>query len=73
VRKETIHASLSLAATNDLDIDQIDISTAFLHPTLDELLFMDVPDGMPKVNDDGDKLVLQLEKCIYGLRQSANA
>ena len=73
VRKETINMCFARAASDDLDIDQCDVKTAFLYPELQEELYMSMPDGMPTHNDDGDKLVLQLQKCIYGLRQSANA
>jgi hypothetical protein len=73
VRKETVNACLAHAATCDLEIDQSDVSTAFLYPPLEELLFMQMPEGMPSIDDDGEKLVLQLEKCLYGLKQSANA
>ena len=44
-----------------------DIETAFLHGDLEEMIFMDCPDGMEHEDDE----CLLLEKTIYGLVQSA--
>lgn len=73
VRDETIKACFTLAATLDLEIDQNDVSTAFLYPELREKIFMHMPEGMQNTDTDGNTLVLELNKCIYGLKQSANA
>ena len=35
----------ALAASNGWDIWQIDIVTAFLHPTIDENVYMELPEG----------------------------
>lgn len=45
-RAETIRAALSLMATLDMDIVQIDIKTAFLNVTLDIPIYMTQPEGL---------------------------
>lgn len=73
VRDETIKACFTRAATLDLEIDQNDVSTAFLYPELREKIFMHMQEGMTNTDEDGNTLVLELNKCIYGLKQIANA
>ena len=73
VRDETVKICLTHAATSDFEIEQSDVSTAFLNPDLNEQIFMHMPDGMANIDDEGYSLVLELNKCIYGLKQSANA
>jgi len=36
---------LHIGATNDWDIDHLDIKTAFLHGELDEEIYMEQPEG----------------------------
>ena len=38
---------LTLAATQDWDMHQIDIKMAFLHGELEEEIYMEFPQGMP--------------------------
>ena len=45
-----------------------DVETAFLHGELEEEIFMECPQGMDTQSDDE---ILILDKCIYGLVQSA--
>ena len=45
-----------------------DVETAFLHGELEEEIFMECPQGMGTQSDDE---ILILDKCIYGLVQSA--
>lgn len=51
---------LSLAASEDFEIHQADVETAFLIPKLDEEVYMRLPDGQ----------TVRLQKCLYGLKQS---
>jgi len=44
VRYDTLRALLAKAAVKDLEIDQIDVNTAFLNLDLDEEIYMQVPD-----------------------------
>ena len=56
------------------DAELIDIETAFLHGDMEELIFMDLPEGLNIIegleeNDDEDCIIL--DKCIYGTVQAA--
>ena len=56
------------------DAEVIDIETAFLHGDMEELIFMDLPEGLNifegvEENDNDDCVIL--DKCIYGTVQSA--
>ena len=42
---ESVHTVLHLRATNDWDIDHLDVKTAFLHGQLDEEIYMEQPEG----------------------------
>ena len=67
VRWATLRAILAFAALEDLEIESIDISSAFLNGEIDADVYMEQPEGFPQ----GDKgKVLRLLKSIYGLRQS---
>ena len=66
VKQASIRAIMSKAAYEDLEIEQLDVKTAFLHGTLDETIYMRMPEGF---EEDGDKVCL-LQKSLYGLRQA---
>ena len=56
------------------EAEVIDIETAFLHGDMEELIFMDLPEGLNifegiKENNNDDCVIL--DKCIYGTVQSA--
>ena len=61
---------LSIVATEDLELDQLDIVTAFLIPNLKELVYMQQPDGIESTDP---KQVCQLLKSLYGLKQAPRA
>lgn len=67
VRYESIRMLLSLAVSHKLYIEQFDVKTAFLHGTLKEEIFVEIPKGYTV---RGDNKVLKLLKSIYGLKQS---
>ena len=65
-------------AQKELDLRQLDVSTAFLIPKLpkEEQIFMrPPPDAIELLRELGIEIgeddILQLEKCIYGLRQAS--
>ena len=62
-----LHAILALAALEDLELESIDISSAFLNGDLEEEVYMDQPEGFHQGAYDD---FLQLLKGLYGLRQS---
>lgn len=42
----TLRSLLALAAENDWDVDGMDVKTAFLHGDLEEVIYMDIPEGI---------------------------
>jgi hypothetical protein len=45
VKMSSIRVVLSLAASLDLEIEQMDVKTAFLHGDLEEEIYMEQPEG----------------------------
>lgn len=66
VRYESIRIVLAISAQFDLKIHQMDVSTAFLNGTLNEEIYMMVPDGV----DAPSGMVCKLNKSLYGLKQA---
>lgn len=79
-RWAALRAIFALAAIEDLEIESVDISSAFLNGDLKESITMEVFDGLhemkpeifpkkdsPKRHSDW---VLELNKALYGLKQS---
>jgi len=63
----TVRLLFALAAALNLEIDHMDIKTAFLHGILDAEIFMHAPPGF----DLPPGMLLKLIKAIYGLRQAS--
>lgn len=68
VRTQSIRILLAYATEHDLDLQQMDVCTAFLYGALDEELYMHRPEGYEDLAHPYK--VLKLLKCIYGLKQS---
>ena len=68
VRHISIRAVLALVAHQDLELEQLDVKTAFLHGNLEEEIFMVQLEGFkqPGIRN----LVCRLKKSLYGLKQS---
>ena len=65
----SIRFLLSLAAAFDLEVEQMDVRTAFLHGDLDEEIYMK---QLEQFTIKGKKeLVYKLKKSLYGLKRSA--
>ena len=60
---------LAVAAHYDLDLHQMDFTTAFLNGTLDEEIYMEQPDGFQIKGKE--HMVLKLQKGLYGLKQAS--
>jgi len=45
VKMSSIRTVLSLAVTLDLEVEQMDVKTTFLHGNLEEEIYMKQPDG----------------------------
>jgi hypothetical protein len=61
----TLRSILAMAALEDLEVESIDISAAFLNGEIDTEIYMKQPEGFPQGSPDQ---VLLLLKAIYGLR-----
>ena len=68
VKMSSIRVVLGLAASLDLEIQQMDVKTAFLHGDLDKEIYMEQPEGFAvKGKED---YVCKLKKSLYGLKQA---
>lgn len=65
-RYESIRMFLALVASKDYELGQFDVTTAFLYGTLDEEIFMELPEGC----DTRQGKYCRLLKTLYGLKQS---
>ena len=69
-RIQCIRIFVAITVEHDLDMDHMDLSTAFLCADIQEKVFVErAPGFMVKDKDEGE-LVMQLEKSLYGLAQS---
>jgi len=59
---------LALIAQYELDLDQLDVKTAFLHGDLDEEIYMSQLTGFKTAGKED--MVCKLKKSLYGLKQS---
>jgi len=59
---------LALVAQYELDLDQLDVKTAFLYGDLDEEIYMSQPMGFKPA--EKENMVCKLKKSLYGLKQS---
>ncbi|KAK5996264.1 Retrovirus-related Pol polyprotein from transposon TNT 1-94 [Cladobotryum mycophilum] len=66
VKSMTYKAIFALAASEDLEIEQMDVKTAFLYGTVDEEIYMQQPEGF----SDKTSRVCKLKKALYGLKQA---
>lgn len=57
--------ALALAAMMNLEINQLDVPSAFLNADLDEEVYMEMPDGYAVPG-----MVCALDRSLYGLKQS---
>ncbi|MCO5582475.1 hypothetical protein L7F22_036371 [Adiantum nelumboides] len=73
VKMTTLCLVLEIVATEDLELIQMDVKTAFLHEDLDEDVYMKQPEGFalefPKLSRV--ELVCRLRKALYGLKQGS--
>ena len=65
----TVRTLLAAAASQDLEIHQLDIKTAFLNGTIEEEVWIQQPPGYS--TDDGT--ACRLLKTLYGLKQAPRA
>lgn len=68
VKHTSIRVLLSIVAHGELELEQLDVKTAFLHGDLEEEIYMHQPEGY-KV-EGKERQVCRLRKSLYGLKQS---
>jgi hypothetical protein len=67
-----LRALLAKAAAEDLEVDQLDVDTAFLNLTLKEGIYIEIPQFFELLYPDIDfkRKCLRLLKSLYGLKQA---
>ncbi|KAG8483043.1 hypothetical protein CXB51_021981 [Gossypium anomalum] len=68
VKHSSIRALLGIMAMHDLELEQLDVKTVFLHGELEEDIYMQQPEGFT-VSEKEDYVCL-LKKSLYSLKQS---
>ena len=68
VKMSSIKVVLSLTASLDLELEQLDVKTAFLHGDLNEEIYMSQPEGFEVKGKE--HMVCKLKKSLYGLKQA---
>lgn len=69
-KMSSIRIMMQLAAEFDLTIHQMDVKTAFLNAPIDCEIYVKQPEGFEVKGENGEMLVLKLNKSLYGLKQS---
>ncbi|KAG8482610.1 hypothetical protein CXB51_024194 [Gossypium anomalum] len=67
VKHSSIRALLGIVAMHDLELEQLDVKTTFLHRELEEDIYMQQPEGFT-VSEKEDNVCL-LKKSLYSLKQ----
>ncbi|GAA0162317.1 transmembrane signal receptor [Lithospermum erythrorhizon] len=68
VKHTSIRVLLAIVAHQDLELDQLDVKTAFLHGELEEEIYMTQLDGFQE--PEKEDYVCRLKKSLYGLKHS---
>lgn len=67
VKQTSIRIMMAKVSKYDLEMDQMDVKTAFLHGVLEEKIYMAEPEGF---ESKGENKVCLLHKSLYGLKQA---
>ena len=68
VKLSSIRTILGLAACLDLEVEQLDVKTTFLHGDLNEEIYIEKPQGFEV--EGKEHLICKLKKSLYGLKQA---
>lgn len=69
VKHDSLRAVLAIAGAEDLELLQMDVTTAFLHGELEEELYLHQPEGFAVKGRESE--VYRLHKSLYGLKQAS--
>ena len=69
VKMNSICVVLGLASSLDLELEQLDVKTAFLHGDLEEEIYMIQLKGFEVKGKE--HMVWKLKKSLYGLKQAS--
>jgi hypothetical protein len=68
VKHSSIHGFFGIVAMHDLELEQLDVKTVFLHGELEEEIYMDQPEGF--IVPGKEDLVCKLKMSLYGPKNS---
>ena len=75
-RLSDVRLFLSIANKYGMHLYQLDVSTAFLHSSLEKPVYMEIPEGLIELTDTPTGLdrsyVCRLKRSLYGLKVSPN-
>ena len=69
-KPETFKILLALSAIENCFLKQIYVRAAYLHPKIDEGVYLEQRRGFDMLDSNGNKLVCKLKKSINGLKQT---
>ena len=68
VKPMAFRVLFAIAAYYDLDIDQMDVKSAFLYGLIDQLIYIEI---LKEIETEANKnMIYKLLKALYGLKQS---
>ena len=68
VKMSSIRIALGMDASMDLEVEQLDVKTTFLHGDLEEEIYIEQPEGFEV--EGKEQLVCIWKKSLYGLKQA---
>jgi hypothetical protein len=73
-RMAAMRTVIAIAATEDLELESVDVSTAFLNGVIDAEIYMKIPEGLevegdPQPGEDPKRWVVRLLKGLYSIKQ----
>jgi len=68
VKYSSIRVALGITTSLDLEFEQLDVKTTFLHGDVKEEIYMEQPEGYEEPSTK--HLVCHLKKSLYGLKQA---
>lgn len=67
VKHLSVRIMMSVVVNLDMELKQLDVKTSFLHGTLDEVIYLDQPEGFVKKGQENKVCILK--KSLYGLKK----